>query len=159
MKQSIALLRRSYPWFVNHSMLNQPKDRRIAAVLAFAGILLPGLHKFYLGQPKWGIAYLLLSWTPVSKIASATEGFWYLFQDREAFDRNFNGAALPNSMELSSITPASGLERPASNSVNPIHQVTTVAEAVRQIEQLRQEGLISEFEFEQKRRQLLDRIG
>lgn len=38
-------------------------------------------------------------------------------------------------------------------------QVPSIVEAVRQIEQLRQEGLISEYEFEQKRRQLLDRIG
>lgn len=163
MRQPIAEGRRLDPWFVNHSMLNQPKNRRIAAVLAFAGILLPGLHKFYLGQPKWGIAYLLLSWTPVSKIASAIEGFWYLFQDREEFDRQFNATPL-NSGEFA----AGGLVVPEivrvqagqPSSINPgINQVSTIAEAVRQIEQLRQDGLISEYEFEQKRRQLLDRIG
>jgi Short C-terminal domain len=30
---------------------------------------------------------------------------------------------------------------------------------VRELDRLREEGLISEYEFEQKRRKLLDRIG
>jgi TM2 domain-containing membrane protein YozV len=124
-------------------MLNKPKDRKIAAALAFAGIVLPGLHKFYLGQPKWGIVYLLLCWTPIPKFASVAEGFWYLLQDREEFEHTFN-AANPASSSSDAIAPA---------------EVGLVAEALRQIEQLRQDGLMSEYEFEQKRRQLLDRIG
>jgi TM2 domain-containing membrane protein YozV len=126
-------------------MLSKPKNRRIAAALAFAGILLPGLHKFYLGQPRWGMVYLLLCWTPISKIASAIEAVWYLFQDREEFDRNFN--AVPSSLPIST----------SAASTEPAH-VGIVADALRQIEQLRQDGLLSEYEFEQKRRQLLERI-
>jgi len=34
-----------------------------------------------------------------------------------------------------------------------------IADALRQLDTLRQEGLISEYEFEQKRRRLLDQIG
>lgn len=125
-------------------MLSKTKDRRIAAALAFAGVMLPGLHKFYLGQPRWGVVYLLLGWTPISKIASAAEGIWYLYQDREDFDQHFNpalAAAPPQS--VAPIDPA---------------QTLAVADALRQIEQLRQDGLISEYEFEQKRRQLLERL-
>jgi len=117
-------------------MSNSVKDRKIAAVLAFAGILLPGLHKFYLGQPRWGLAYLLLSGTPISKIASLVEGVWYLFHDREEFEQMFGGSA----------------------EVRPAH-VNQVADALRQLEQLRQDGLISEYEFEQKRRHLVNQIG
>lgn len=129
---------------MNYGLLSQDKNRKVAALLAFAGILLPGLHKFYLGQPRWGLVYLLLGWTPVPKIASAVEGFWYLFQDPDLFDARFNTLsvdAIPRSGKAST------------------DQVGAVAEAVRQIEQLRQEGLMTEAEFEQKRRQLLDRIG
>jgi TM2 domain-containing membrane protein YozV len=126
-------------------MLSKAKDRKVAAVLAFAGVLLPGLHKFYLGRPGWGILYLLLCWTPIPKVASAIEGLWYLFQDREDFERRFNPGLSPNA------TPVTTPIEPA--------QVSAVADALRQIEQLRQDGLISEYEFEQKRRQLLDRIG
>jgi len=122
-------------------MLSKPKSRKVAAILAFSGTLIPvaGLHKFYLGQPLWGVFYLLLSWTPIPRVASAIEGFWYLVQDSEEFDRNFNaetGVAF-------------------KSTVDP-QNVNALADALRQLESLRQEGLISEYEFEQKRRQLLN---
>jgi TM2 domain-containing membrane protein YozV len=120
-------------------MLVNRKNRSIAIVLAFSGTLtISGLHKFYLGQPVWGIIYVLLSWTPIPKIASAIEGVWYLAQDEAAFDRNFNlGKSAP---------PV-------------INQVESVANALRELDTLRQDGLISEYEFEQKRRQMLDQIS
>lgn len=125
------------------SMLVKRKSRSIAAVLAFSGTLtISGLHKFYLGQPVWGILYVLLSWTPIPKVASAIEGVWYLALDEEAFDRNFNQGK-----------SAVKFSQQASN------QVETVANALRELDALRQDGLISEYEFEQKRRQLLDQIS
>ncbi|ARV60371.1 hypothetical protein BZZ01_18610 [Nostocales cyanobacterium HT-58-2] len=124
-------------------MFNQRKNRSIAAILAFSGTLtISGLHKFYLGQPLWGLLYVLLSWTPIPKVASAIEGVWYLAQDEEAFDRHFN-------LGKSAIR----------NSHSPSNQVGAIAEALRELESLRQDGLISEYEFEQKRRQLLDHIS
>ncbi|MBD2517530.1 NINE protein [Nostoc sp. FACHB-973] len=124
-------------------MLTKRKSRSVAAVLAFSGTLtISGLHKFYLGQHLWGILYVLLSWTPIPKVASAIEGVWYLAQDEEAFDRNFNlgKSATTNSQRVS-------------------NQVGAIADAMRELDALRQDGLISEYEFEQKRRQLLDQIS
>ncbi|MDD1414174.1 NINE protein [Dolichospermum sp. ST_con] len=123
-------------------MLTKRKSRAIAAVLAFSGILpISGLHKFYLGQPLWGIVYVLLSWTPIPKVASAIEGVWYLTQEEETFDRHFN------------------LGESATKASPPVgNQVESVANALRELEALRQDGLISEYEFEQKRRQMLDQI-
>ncbi len=124
-------------------MLTKRKSRSVAAVLAFSGTLtISGLHKFYLGQPFWGVLYVLLSWTPIPKVASAIEGVWYLAQDEEAFDRNFNLGK--------SVT---------RNSQRVSNQVGAIAEAMRELDALRQDGLISEYEFEQKRRQLLDQIS
>ena len=124
-------------------MLTKRKSRSVAAVLAFSGTLtISGLHKFYLGQPLWGVLYLLLFWTPIPKIASAIEGVWYLAQDEEAFDRNFN-------------LGKSG----ARNTLRVSNQVGAMADAMRELDALRQDGLISEYEFEQKRRQLLDQIS
>ena len=121
-------------------MLSRPKSRKIAAILAFSGTLVPisGLHKFYLGQPLWGVLYLLLSWTPIPRVASAIEGFWYLVQDGEEFDRNFNANTVVTNKSI--VAP---------------QNVNALADALRQLESLRQEGLISEYEFEQKRRELL----
>ena len=131
-------------------MLSKLKTREIAAILAFAGMLIPisGLHKFYLGQPLWGLVYLLLSWTPIPHVASAIEGFWYLSQDGNEFDRNFN-----QNLEMANLSPVPNLP-PAVNLTN----VSAIADALRQLDCLRQDGLISEYEFEQKRRQLLNRI-
>ena len=124
-------------------MLSKLKTRKVAAILAFAGMLIPisGLHKFYLGQPLWGLVYLLLSWTPIP------QGVWYLSQAGEEFDRNFN-----QNLEAT-LSPVSN-PPPAVNLTN----VTAIADALRQLDCLRQDGLISEYEFEQKRRQLLNRI-
>jgi TM2 domain-containing membrane protein YozV len=124
-------------------LFNQRKSRSVAAILAFAGTLtISGLHKFYLGQPLWGLLYVLLSWTPIPKVASAIEGVWYLAQDEETFERNFN----PGKTSISNIQDAS-------------KQVGSIADAMRELDSLRQDGLISEYEFEQKRRQLLDQIS
>lgn len=132
-------------------MLSKPKSRKVAALLAFAGVVVPvsGLHKFYLGQPLWGCFYLLLSLgTPIARIASAIEGVWYLVQKPEEFDQNFNGGSV--------IQPLS-CPRPSAPAVDP-STISAIADAVRQLDSLRQDGLISEYEFEQKRRQLLDNI-
>lgn len=124
-------------------MFNQRKSRSVAAILAFSGTLtISGLHKFYLGQPLWGILYVLLSWTPIPKVASAIEGVWYLALDEEAFERNFN-------MGKSSL----------KKSPQGANQVGAIADALRELDALRLDGLISEYEFEQKRRQLLDQIS
>ena len=120
-----------------------PKNRQVAIILAFAGMTIPvaGFHKFYLGQPVWGIVYLLLSWTPIPHIASAIEAVWYLTQDSTHFDSNFNSVAA----HISTPTIVS-------------HPMTTVAQSIRELDKLRADGLISEYEFEQKRRQWLDRV-
>ncbi len=72
-------------------MFAKNKSRSIAVILALSGALtISGLHKFYLGQPLRGVLYVLLSWTPIPKVACAIEAVWYLAQDEETFDRNFN---------------------------------------------------------------------
>ncbi|MEL6442249.1 MAG: NINE protein [Cyanobacteria bacterium J06621_8] len=118
------------------------KERRIAVALALLGTVFPisGLHKLYLGQPLWGVIYLMLWSTPIARIAAAIDAVWYLIQDLEQFERQFNGDS-QNSLHL-----------------NASPQVTAIAEAVRELERLRSEGLVTEYEFEQKRRQLLEKI-
>lgn len=130
-------------------MLNKQKSRKIAAIIAFTGTLSPiaGLHKFYLGQPVWGLLYLLLSWTPIPRVASAIDAIWYLFQNEDEFDHNFN-----SNLELVSAP----LPRPK---VVEQTNVNAIADALRQLDRLRQDGLISEYEFEQKRRQLINRMS
>jgi TM2 domain-containing membrane protein YozV len=125
------------------------RSRRIAVALAWAGALAPspiplsGLHKFYLGQPGWGVLYLLLSWTQIPRIACAIEGVWMLTQPQEAFTNHWGQQVDSQADASSTIDPA---------------QVNALGLALRELDTLRQDGLISELEFEQKRRQLLEQI-
>jgi TM2 domain-containing membrane protein YozV len=121
-----------------------PKNRQVAVILAIAGMAIPvaGFHKFYLGQPAWGLVYLLLSWTPIPHIASAIEAVWYLTQNNDRFDDNFN-------------FNSNGVTAAIAGAVS--QPVTNVATAIRELDKLRADGLITEYEFEQKRRQWLDR--
>lgn len=119
----------------------------IAAALAFTGafnplpIPLTGLHKFYIGQPLWGGVYLLLGWTQIPRVACAIEGLWYTLQYRQTNRGNttLNGAPQADIMVS--------------------QQTQAIATALRELEKLRQEGLISEHEFEQNRRNLIDKLG
>ncbi|MGL5795719.1 MAG: SHOCT domain-containing protein [Waterburya sp.] len=119
------------------------KNRRVAVALALLGTITPiaGLHKLYLGQPLWGLIYILLWSTPIPRIAAAIDAVWYIVQDIEQFERQFNGHSQ------------------YSLNLNTSPQVKAIAEAMRELDQLRSDGLLTEYEFEQKRRQLLDHIG
>jgi hypothetical protein len=83
--------------------------------------------------------YILLWSTPIARIASAIDAVWYLVQDYEQFECQFNGHKYNSNL---SSTP----------------QVKAIAEAMRELDQLREEGLVTEYEFEQKRCQLLEQI-
>ncbi|MGK7877832.1 MAG: NINE protein [Xenococcaceae cyanobacterium] len=135
---------------VFRNLLSKPKSRKVAVIMALLGTVTPiaGLHKFYLGQPLWGVIYFLLWSTPIPRIACAIEAVWYLVQDSEQFNRQFN---LDLVCEQSPRSISSG-------GIDP-NQVGAIADALRQLDQLREDGLMSEYEFEQKRRQLLDRIA
>lgn len=136
----------------------KPKDRAMALVLMLAGMALPGAHKFYLGQWGWGWFYLLpglLFWQDstglIPRLACLFEFTWLLLQGQPEFDRRFNSAALAlNPSLVLQTVPAPNLNLPTRK-----EQVENLAQSLRQLEQLRQEGLISEYEFEQQRRQLL----
>jgi len=120
---------------------------KIAAALAFAGALNPlpvpltGIHKFYLGQPVWGGIYLLLGWTQIPRIACAVEGVWLLSRWQRP----------------DALTTPTTAGRDVGVAVS--EQTQAIATALRELEKLRQEGLISEQEFEHNRRSLLAKLS
>ncbi|MEM8809105.1 MAG: hypothetical protein AAGF01_24050 [Cyanobacteria bacterium P01_G01_bin.38] len=122
--------------------------RGFAIALAFVGAFQPTpvpltfLHKLYLGQYGWSAIYFLLGFTQIARIACAIEGLWYLWE-------GIGGAALPM---VQPRQPRGSLEQVPQ-------QVDAIATALRELDRLRQEGLLSEYEFEQKRRYFLDQIG
>lgn len=129
-------------------------SRKIAAALAFLGAIAPfpiaWIHKFYVGQYLWGIVYLVLAPTLLPRVACCLEGMWYLAQSDDSFTQRFPkaGAILLPAMPEQSATSAEKIGQTASQ----------VAIALRELDQLRQEGLMTEYEFEQKRRKLLEQV-
>lgn len=127
-------------------MMLAQRSRRTAVILAWAGAFTPsfiplsGLHKFYLGQPFWGVVYLLLGWTQIPRVACAVEGFLLMTQPSDAF----------GAIDVPAKEAKAGLDP---------KQINALGEALRELDTLRQEGLISELEFEQKRRLLLDQVA
>ena len=125
---------------------NHQKSRKVTVLLTFLGAIQPtpvplaGIHKFYLGEYGWGMIYMLLGTTQVPRVACAAEGIWYLAGPKLK--------ALWASWTMPHASPAASLEQ----------TIEAVASSLREIEHLRREGLLSEHEFEQKRRDLLKQI-
>ena len=146
-------------------MLQKVKNRKVAAIWAFIGVLplalpgfsethLAGLHRFYLREYGWGLVYLFFGLlTPIPWIAGVLEGICYLVQDEIEFDGHYNQgvSAIDSPTDLGNIATPTILVKSVSPAVK-------TAEAVRELDRLRQEGLLSEYEFEQKRRQLISSI-
>ncbi len=65
------------------------RSRIIAILLAF---LLGdfGIHKFYLGQPLWGILYLIFAWTAIPMIIGIIEGIMYLTMSDQTFEAKYS---------------------------------------------------------------------
>jgi TM2 domain-containing membrane protein YozV len=85
------------------------KNRTTAAILALiTGII--GGHKFYLGDTKKGIIYLLFSWTAIPFVLGLYSGVKFLMMDDKEFDDYVGSSEVGSTSENSdnSIMEASG---------------------------------------------------
>jgi TM2 domain-containing membrane protein YozV len=73
--------------------LVQPRSRgvAIASALLLGGL---GIHKFYLGKPGFGLAYLIFCWTFIPTLISLCEGIQYALMDEAEFQRRYSGAVV-----------------------------------------------------------------
>ncbi len=65
------------------------KSRIITIILALlvGGI---GIHRFYLGQIKLGVIYLLLSWTLIPLVVSIIDCILFIIRGEEKFNSKYN---------------------------------------------------------------------
>ena len=81
-------VRQQSPFGMFSSVAPNGKSKLAAALFAlFLGSF--GIHKFYLGQTGWGIAYLLFCWTAIPTIVSFIEGILLLVMSDEDFNRKY----------------------------------------------------------------------
>jgi TM2 domain-containing membrane protein YozV len=93
-----------------------------------------GAHHFYLGNTGRGILYFLLFWTIIIPIIGLVEGIMLITMTDEAFDAEYNNGVRYN---------------------HSFNSPRGVADELRELHRLKQEGIISEAEFEQQKRKLL----
>jgi TM2 domain-containing membrane protein YozV len=115
------------------------KEKKVATLLAFlVGGL--GIHKFYLGQNVWGVVYLLLCGTFLPAFVSIFESFGLLLMSNDAFEKKYNLATVSTN-------------NPGQNFQNDVQQAS---QALVELNNLYDRGLITLEEYEEKRRKLLE---
>lgn len=85
------------------------KNRYLAAILALT-LGWGGVHKFYLGQPGWGIAYLLFFWSGVPALAGFVEAVWYLLMSEQQFQQRFYLSQGMVVQRITQIQPVAGIQ-------------------------------------------------
>ena len=70
----------------------QKTGNRTKGMAALRAFFLGGLgaHKFYLGQPAWGVLYLFFCWTFIPVFIAFLEVFVFLSHSEKDFDRKYN---------------------------------------------------------------------
>lgn len=116
------------------------KNKTVAALLAiFLGCL--GIHKFYLGKGGQGVLYLLITVFTLGiagiiiAIISLIEGIILISMSDKEFDVKYNKQYIP------------------ANQNNNYRG--NYIEDLRKLHQLKQDGIITEQEFEDKKRKML----
>lgn len=123
------------------------KSKTTAAILAiFLGGI--GVHRFYLNQSGLGILYLLFCWTFIPLIVSFIDFIWLLTMDENRFNQKFNfnyHSPYPNH---TNITVNNGTQnQPQAN--------TSISDEIKKLYDLKEKGIITQEEFELKKKILL----
>jgi len=138
------------------------KNKTTAGLLAiFLGWL--GVHKFYLDRTAQGILYIVFMWTLIPLIVSIIEGIIYLTMSEEAFNLKYNMPKIPF------VYPGFGVGQQAINvNVNngggnlETHKSPTdkvpVSEQIQKLYKLKLEGVLTEDEFVEKKKKMLEAI-
>jgi len=75
----------------DRSLMPSYGDRsRVVAILLALLLGTFGIHRFYLGQRKAGLIYLLFFWSGIPTLIGIVEAIWYLAIGEDGFDDRFN---------------------------------------------------------------------
>lgn len=76
----------------HNSPITESKTNRSRGMAAFLSIVFggAGIHKFYLGKPWWGLAYILFSWTFIPMLLGFIEGIMFLGMSNQEFEKKYS---------------------------------------------------------------------
>lgn len=117
------------------------KSKTTAILLAFflGGL---GIHRFYLGQNGRGLLYLLFSWTGIPLVISIIDAFMLLIMSEESFTKKYNRFVYEAMMNNKAYR-------------NKTQSKPSTAEELERLHDLKERNIITEEEFERKKKELL----
>ena len=117
------------------------KSKTTAILLAFflGGL---GIHRFYLGQNGRGLLYLLFSWTGIPLVISIIDAIMLLIMSEESFTKKYNRFVYETMMNNKA-------------SRNKTQSKPSTAEELERLHDLKERNIITEEEFERKKKELL----
>ncbi len=129
------------------------KNKQTASVLAlFLGNF--GIHRFYLGQAEWGLAYLALCCTGLPAILGCIEGVRIAGLDPQEFDNLYNSGASRKLGGDRSITQAQNITIHMPNEENE----ASITLEISRLHALFKEGALTEDEFQVQKKRILGKI-
>ena len=129
------------------------KSKTTAAILAlFLGGI--GVHRFYLGQTGLGILYLLFFWTFIPAFLAFIDFLCFLLMSEEHFNQKYNLTAI-----IQKAQPAQPNNNVNTVAINmggaPQAAALSGSDEVMKLYELKEKGIITEEEFNLKKKILL----
>ncbi len=140
---------------MTEDLVTTRKEKPALGLLCLAGVLLPGFQRFYLGQKTsgwvfiviglFGLPFLPFPWylkllSYLLRVLCLAEGLWVLSMTNQDFDARFNP-------EFARLEWTSTVKK--QKPLDP----------EQQLESMRRQGLLTESEYQQKRKDLLAKIS
>ena len=126
------------------------KRKHTASLLAlFLGNF--GIHRFYLGQAEWGLAYLALSCTGLPAVLGCIDGIRIAGMDPSDFDRLYNSGGPRRLGAERSITQAQNITIHMPND----EKEDSVTLEISRLHALLKEGALTEEEFQVQKKRIL----
>ena len=126
------------------------REKHITALLAFfLGSF--GIHRFYLGQNKLGVAYLLFCWTLIPFFLGILDAVLLFLKHQDDFDLEYNSEYyLDRSERMYLEDDFNGRTKIESNRRIPY----STADEIEKLHNLMVKGIISEQEFAERKDRL-----
>lgn len=130
---------------------------RTKGTAALLALLLGGLgaHKFYLGNTFQGFLYLLFCWTFIPAVVAFLEVFVLLSMNEHEFNLRYNPGMITARGAAQQIAQNVTVHVPAHPYGAPALRGPTVAEQLKQLNELRVAGALTEAEFVAQKQRLL----
>jgi TM2 domain-containing membrane protein YozV len=130
------------------------RSKGTAALLAFflGGL---GAHKFYLGQGVQGFLYLLFCWTFIPAVIAFLEVFVLLSMSEHEFNLRYNPEIFPLHAAPQQIAQNVTIHIPDQVQRAPAMLGPSIVEQLKQLNELRMSGALTEAEFVAQKQRLL----